>query len=579
MLRLPLSALAALLVALGACTHSPAPLGDEPTGTLAPGALPAPPEAALAALDSADLRAHTAELASDAYEGRGTGTPGEEKTVAYVIAQMREAGLVGGMADGSFRQPVPLRSVRTTRAEGLAFTPARGAQGGDPIALEYGPDLIGTPDGTIERLDLDGAPLVFVGYGITNPGYDWDDYADVDVRGKVLVAFVNDPPATASEPTLFQADTLTYNGRWTYKYEEARRRGALGMLLIHTPETAGYPFSVLNGDVYGEHYTGVEPPEGALAIAGWIGEGAARKLAQASRMSLEDWFRMAGSRAFEPVELPVTFSASMEFAHAAGVTGTNVVGKIPGAGSGAAADEAVVYTAHHDHLGIDREREARGEDGIYNGAIDNASGVAMLLEITEAFQAAGEPPARSVYFVTVSAEESGLLGSAHFAANSPVPLRDVIANVNVDSGNLYGETDDIVGIGAERSDLFALFTEAASAEGLTVTMDPAPNQGLFFRSDQLAFARGGVPAVFVNTGQSYRGRPADYAAQVRADYRANRYHAPGDELTPDLSFGGILQQTRVAFRLGYGLANSDLRPEWRPSEAFAETRRRSEEAR
>ncbi|OZC04641.1 hypothetical protein BSZ36_07415 [Rubricoccus marinus] len=535
--------------------------------------LPEPPEAALAALDSVDLRAHTATLSSDAFEGRGTGTAGERKTVDYIIAQMREIGLEGGMPDGSFRQPVPLRSVRTTEAENIAFAPEAG---GTPMPLAYGPDIIGTPGGTISNLDLAGAEIVFVGYGITNPGYDWDDYKDTDVRGKIVVSFVNDPPATSSEPTLFQADTLTYNGRWTYKYEEARRRGALGMLLVHTEATAGYPFSVLNGDAYGEHYKNVEVPEGALALAGWISEQAARGLARMGGMSLEDWFRMAGSRSFQPVSVPATFEASMAFAHAEGVTGTNVVGKLPGAD---AAQEAVVYTAHHDHLGIDREAEARGEDGIYNGAIDNASGVAMLLEIAEAFVASGPPPRRSVYFVTVSAEESGLLGSAHFAANSPVPLRDIIANVNVDSGNLYGETDDIVGIGAERSEMFGYLTEAARAEGLRVTMDVAPNQGLFFRSDQLAFARGGVPAVFINTGESYRGRPADYAAQVRADYRGKRYHQPGDEMTDDLSFGGILQQTRVAFRIGYGIATSDLRPQWRPSEAFAETRRASEAGR
>ena len=560
----------ALSLTLAACAGSPGSLDESDAG---PGVLPSPPEAALAALDSLDLRAHTAMLASDAFEGRGTGTEGERKTVDYIIAQMREIGLEGGMPDGSFRQPVPLRSIRTTEAESIAFAPEAG---GAPMPLAYGPDLIGTPDGTISNLDLAGADIVFVGYGITNPGYTWDDYKDTDVRGKIVVSFVNDPPATSSEPTLFQADTLTYNGRWTYKYEEARRRGALGMLLIHTEATAGYPFSVLNGDAYGEHYKNVEVPEGALALAGWISEDAARGLARMGGMSLEDWFRMAGSRSFQPVSVPATFEASMAFAHASGVTGTNVVGKLPG---GAAAQEAVVYSAHHDHLGIDREAEARGEDGIYNGAIDNASGVAMLLEIAEAFVATGAPPRRSVYFVTVSAEESGLLGSAHFAANSPVPLRDIIANVNVDSGNLYGETDDIVGIGAERSEMFGYLTEAARAEGMRVTMDVAPNQGLFFRSDQLAFARGGVPAVFVNTGESYRGRPADYAAQVRADYRGTRYHQPGDELTDDLSFGGILQQTRVDFRIGYGIATSDLRPQWRVSEAFAETRRESEAGR
>ncbi|MEM1057318.1 MAG: M28 family peptidase [Bacteroidota bacterium] len=560
-----LGTLLALVAILAGCTHSPAPLGDAPTSDPAPDLSPL--DRGLAVLDTVELRAHVAELASDAYEGRGTGTPGETRTVEYVIRTMREAGLVGGMPDGSFTQPVPLRSIRTTRAEGLGFVP----EAGETIALTYGPDLIGTPDDTRETLRLDSAPMMFVGYGITNPGYDWDDYEDVDVSGKVLVGFVNDPPATASEPTLFQADTLTYNGRWTYKYEEARRRGALAMLLIHTTETAGYPFSVLNSDAYGERYTGVAPPEGALALAGWMSEDAARRLAEASRMSLESWFRLAGSRAFEPVDLPVTFSTDMTFAHEAGVTGTNVVGKLPGQ-----TEEAIVYTAHHDHLGIDREAEARGEDGIYNGAIDNASGVAMVLEIAQAFGAMPEPPRRTVYFVTLSAEESGLLGSSLFADDPPVPLRDMIANLNLDGANLYGETDDVVGIGAERSELFGLLEDAAEAEGMTVTMDPTPGQGLFFRSDQLPFARGGVPAVFLIPGVRYRDRPSDYAAQVRARYRAEIYHQPTDELTPDLAFDGLLQQARVAFRLGHRLATSDLRPEWRPSEAFADTRRQSE---
>ncbi|MEM6328100.1 MAG: M28 family peptidase, partial [Bacteroidota bacterium] len=382
------------VLALAGCSHSPVPPATEADGVVAtppdapapdtpasdapaPETPPSPPRdltlptpllPSFSAIDTTQMRAHIAELASDRYEGRGTGTPGEAMTVAYIIRELQRVGMVGGMPDGSFTQPVPLRSVQTLRADGLRFTP----EAGDPIPLTYGPDLIGVPDDIREALFFDGAPMVFVGYGITNPGYDWDDYDDVDVRGKVLVSFVNDPPATASEPTLFQADTLTYNGRWMYKYEEARRRGALAMLLIHTTETAGYPFSVLNLDPYGERYTGVEPPEGALGLAGWISESVARRLAQASGMSLEDWFRLAGSRAFRPIDLPVTFSASMDFAQEPGVTGTNVVAKMPGQ-----TPESVVYTAHHDHLGVDAEREARGEDGIYNGAVDNASGVAM----------------------------------------------------------------------------------------------------------------------------------------------------------------------------------------------------------
>ena len=522
---------------------------------------------ALATIDSTQLRAHVEVLASDAFEGRGTGTPGEEKTVEYIRAQMQEIGLVGGAADGEFFQPVPLFGSTPTDVGALTLTP----EDGESVTLDFVDDYIASTDLDADEAEIDGG-LVFVGYGIANPGYDWDDYEDVDVTGKVLVGFVNDPPATAEEPALFQADTLTYNGRWTYKYEEARRRGAAGIFLIHTEEMAGYPFTVLSNGARGEQIALATMPENPLAIKGWITRPVAEQLAAMSGTTLEAWMKAAASRDFRPQELPVRASLAMAFERRR-FEGTNVLGKIVGR---TRPDEVVVYTAHHDHLGIDRELEAAGEDGIYNGATDNASGVAMMLELAEAFMALPEPPMRTVLFATLSAEESGLLGAAHYAENPPIPLARTIANVNVDSGNLWGETDDVVGIGAERSEMLGLLREAAAAEGMTVTPDNQPNQGLFFRSDQLAFARGGVPAVFLNTGRTYRDQPADYGQRVTAEYRANRYHQPGDELLDEMRWGGIVQQTRVAFRLGHRIADSTIRPEWKPSEAFAETRARSE---
>ncbi len=549
-----------LALALGAC---------QPNGSDAPGAsatVPDAPEAGLAAIDSVALRSHIATLASDAFGGRGTGTPGEQMTVDYVVEQLRALGLEGGMPDGSFTQDVPLRSVRVTETTPLTFRPDTGA----PASFQPVTGMALTTDTDAATARLDGADLVFVGYGITNPAERWDDYAGLDVTGKVVVAFVNDPPATAEEPRLFQADTLTYNGRWTYKYEEARRRGARGMLLIHTEETAGYPFGVVASDALGAHPSGAQPPDGALDVRGWISEEAGRALAQMSGSTLDEWFRRAGTRGFRASELPVAVDVAMQIEQVAGVVGQNVVAKIPGRTA-----EAVVYGAHHDHLGTDESKVAAGQDGIHNGAVDNASGVAMLIEIARAFSAADFPLERTVYVVTFTAEEAGLLGSAYFAQHPPVPLSQMVANINVDSGNLHGATDDIVGIGSERSDLAGLLAEVARAEGMTVTPDNAPNQGLFYRSDQLAFARGGVPAVFLNTGDRFRGRADDYGQRVRDDYRADRYHQPGDELTDDLSMAGAVQQARVAFRLGYALAASDLAPEWRASEAFAEPRRAS----
>jgi hypothetical protein len=391
----------------------------------------------------------------------------------------------------------------------------------------------------------------------------------------VVVLFVNDPPATAAEPALFQADTMTYNGRWTYKHEEARRRGALGALLIHTDQTAGYPFGVLTADARGEQLSVVEPPEGALALRGWIPRPAAERLAAMAGTTVDSWFAEAARRDFQPRVLPVTASLEMTFTGRRGITGTNVIGRLAGRSR---PGEAVLYTAHHDHLGVDADLQAAGRDGIYNGATDNASGVAMLLEIAQAMTALPERPERSVYFATLSAEESGLLGAEFLAAHPPVPLARIVANVNVDSGNLRGRTRDVVGIGAERSEMLRYFREAAAEEGMVVSYDATPGTGRFFRSDQLAFARGGVPAVYFSIGTDFIGREPGYAARMEADYRQNRYHQPADEWSGTEPLGGLIQQSRVAFRLGYRLANSDLRPAWRPSEPFAETRAASERA-
>ena len=541
-----------------------APVAALPAMRLAPA-----PDAALATIDSVTLKTHLAELASDAYEGRGTGTRGEEKTVAYVSEWMKTYGLSPGAPDGTFFQKVPLRGSTPGNVSPLVFTPTSGAE---PMALRFVDDFIAATDLAAERTALEAVPMVFVGYGISNPGYDWDDFKDVDVSGKVLVAFVNDPPATPAEPALFQADTLTYNGRWTYKYEEARRRGAAGVFLIHTTPTAGYPFQVLQSGAAGEQIELATVPDNPLRVKGWITQPNAEKLMAAAGLTLNEAFVMAARRDFRPVALPVTATFSMDLANRT-FDGTNVIGVLPGTSRAA---EAVAYTAHHDHLGIDAEKEARGEDGIYNGAVDNASGVAMLLALAEAHVAAPKA-ARSVLFLSLSAEESGLLGSKYYAENPSFAMKNTIANVNVDSGNLDGATDDIVGIGAERSEMLGLLREAAAAEGMTVSPDQAPNQGIFFRSDQLAFARGGVPAVFMETGGTFRGKPDTYAKQVSDDYLRTRYHQPADELLPTQSFAGVVQQTRVAFRLGYGIAaQPTLRPQWKSTEAFAETRRLSE---
>jgi Zn-dependent M28 family amino/carboxypeptidase len=525
------------------------------------------PAPGLAALDSATLRRHLVELASDAYEGRGTGTPGEQRAVNYIAREMRRAGLRPGAPDGTFFQRVPL--LGSTPRNTTALTLARGDSS---HAATFVRDFTLSTDLDAARADLDGE-LVFVGYGIANPGERWDDFKDVDVRGKILLAFVNDPPATADEPGLFLADTLTYNGRWTYKYEEARRRGAKGIFLIHTAPTAGYPFQVLSATAAREQIQLATPPANPLTLKGWITQPIAERIARWAGTSLNAWFEAAARRDFRPQPLGVRLSVASDFA-VRRFEGTNVIWRLDGRFR---PHEAVIYTAHHDHLGKDDALIAQGRDGIFNGAVDNASGVAMLLTLAEAF-ARHTParPARSLVFATLTAEESGLLGATYMAEHPPVPLLNTIANLNVDSGNLYGPTEDVVGIGAERSDLMGLLRTAAREEGMTVTPDPRPNQGLLYRSDQLAFARGGVPALFFNTGRTARGQAADYMERMANEYNQQRYHQPADEVHPGMRYGGIVQQTRVAYRMGLRLSNSLLRPAWRAGEAFGATREAAE---
>lgn len=561
--RLALPVLAA--AGLAACTPAAtvtAPAASTPTALIS-----AAPSAALAAIDSTTLWRHLVTLASDAFEGRGTGTPGEDRAVQYIEAQMRAAGLTGAFAGGSFRQSVPLLGSTPQNV-----TPLTLSKGSQTESFTFVRDFTVATDLDAAHAMVDGE-LVFVGYGIANPGYRWDDYKGVDVRGKLLVAFVNDPPQTADEPGLFQGDTLTYNGRWTYKYEEARRRGAKGIFLIHTAPTAGYPFQVLSASAPREQIQLATPPENPLQLKGWITMTTAQRLAQMAGTTLDAWFEAAARRDFRPQNTGVNLRLMSDFA-VRRFAGTNVVGKIPGT---TRAAENVLYTAHHDHLGKNDEMIAQGRDGIYNGAVDNASGVAMLLTLAKAWQASPRPQ-RTLYFASVTAEESGLLGSAYYAQHPAAPMVQTVANLNVDSGNLVGRTADIVGLGAERSELMGLLRTAAAAEVLSVTADPNPNAGLYFRSDQLSFARLGVPGVFFNTGKQFVGQDASFAARVEADYTQNRYHQPSDELLPGMQAGGALQQTRVAYRMGYGLAFSAMRPAWRAGEAFAEIRATQEQA-
>ena len=517
-------------------------------------------EAFLAPIDSATVRAHLEFLSSDRLEGRAPGTPGESLAIDYIAEQMKAAGLVGAAGDGSFFQTVPLLGATPKPQQPLTL-----AGEGDTLRLGFIEDYIAATDLESTDVQTEGE-LVFVGYGIEAPAFDWDDYKGTDVQDKILVMLVNDPPATGDEPALFQADTLTYYGRWTYKYEEARRRGAKGALLIHTDEMAGYPFTVLSGSAASEQIRLATPPENPLELSGWITQTSAERLAEMAGTTLDAWLDAARQRDFTPQPLPVTASAAIVY-DVRRFSGTNVLGKIPGT---AEPEEAVVYTAHHDHMGIGVP-DSTG-DAIYNGSLDNASGVAMLLTLAKAFGQAEAQPARTALFASVTAEESGLLGAEYYVRHPAIPMDQTIANINMDFANVFGETEDIVGMGAEKSEMAGLLEDAAAQEAMTVTPDPRPNQGLFFRSDQLAFARMGVPAVFLGTGRTFKDRPESYYSDVVGRYNQERYHQPSDEFDPAWPMSGLLQQMRVAARLGHHLAYTDVRPAWNEGEAFAAQR-------
>ena len=528
--------------------------------------MPAPTDLdiALDGLSEAQIASHIEFLSSDLLEGRAPGTRGEELAIAYITSQMKLAGLQPGAPDGSYFQDVPLMGTKIEAKSPLTLTEADGTV--TELAFKdefvFGTDL-DTP-GEITQGDL-----VFVGYGIDAPGFDWDDYKDLDVKGKILIGLVNDPPATSDEPNLFQADTLTYYGRWTYKWEEARRRGALGSFLIHTLPSAGYPYAVVKNGMLREQIQLAIPPENPLHLRGWISQQAAEKIAELSGSSLDDWFRSASKRDFQAKELGLSldFESGYEIRK---FNGTNVVGMIPGQSH---PDEAIVFSSHHDHLGIGPADESG--DTIYNGAMDNATGVSMMLAVAKALSEFPDGHDRSIYFASVTAEESGLLGAKHFARFPSLPANQMVANINVDGGNIYGKSTDIAGLGSEMSQLSDWYSEAAGEEGLTVTGDSDPGQGYFFRSDQLAFARIGVPALFVRKGSSYVGKPADYIKKEEAAYRLRAYHRPGDEYNADWNVEGMVQQARVTLRLAEKLANSHEWPAWNPGSAFEGARKES----
>jgi Zn-dependent M28 family amino/carboxypeptidase len=489
------------------------------------------------------IRSHIEFLASDALEGRGSGTRGGDIAARYIAAQYVRLGLEPAGDSGSFFFRVPL----------VSFTPQPTLTLGD-AALAFPTDFVLSPMRWDSVTSVD-APLVFVGYGIVAPEYGWNDYAGIDVKGKIVAVMVNDPGL--HDPGIFKGKVLTYYGRWTYKYEEAARQGAAGVLLIHTEESATYPWGTVEGS-YSGHQVRLETAPTSLMVAGWVQHDVMAKAFAAAGANLDESMTRAGHKGFVATELPIRVSATVRAPMSRTAT-YDVIGRLPGSG-GPLAQEVVVVGAHYDHLGIGKPVDG---DSIYNGARDNAAGVGEMLAIAEAMSRAALNGKRSVLFTAFSGEESGLLGSQAMVDRPFMPLRNVAAMINFDGANLFGRTRDVSAGGSNQSSLLGAMQAAARLEGLEVTEDSlGPLRGTFFRSDNFPFARAGIPSLSFEPGHDYVGRPKDYAAKAQADYTAKRYHRPQDEFGAWYSLDGAVQETRVGLRTVIYAADASSQPTW-----------------
>ncbi len=511
--------------------------------------------------DEARLLEHISTLSSDEFGGRAPGSPGEEKTVEFLTRGFAEAGVEPGnpALDGAaaWTQPVPLVGYGATTME-ASSDPGGGWTPGEAFVAWTRRD---------EPVTEASGELVFAGYGVQAPEYGWDDFGDADLDGKIIVVLVNDPPGDHH----FGGDAMTYYGRWTYKYEQALAAGALGALIVHETGPAGYPWEVVQGSWTGPQFdlrapAGDDAPE-HLPVQGWIHLDLATSLFAAAGADFAEAKARAADAGFVPEPLGVTAEFRIETTRTE-LESNNVIARIPGT---EAPDETVIYTAHWDHLGTAEGMEG---DNIFNGAFDNATGTAGLLALAEAFMAEGAPR-RSIVFLAVTAEEQGLLGSRHYADNPLYPRADTVAALNMDGLNVWGPTSDITVVGLGQSDLDDVAAEVAAGLGRTLSPDPEPEKGYYYRSDHFEFARVGIPAFYPDTGTDFIGRSPDYGMEVRDAYVAERYHKPGDEVLPEWDLGGMVTDLEFLYRMGRRLAEDDDWPAWSPTSEFRARRRRA----
>ena len=510
-----------------------------------------------------NIRAHIRFLASDLLEGRGVGTRGGELATNYIASQLAIAGAKPAGDNGTFFQKVELVGVEPQPDAQFGAT-----KGGDSLRLNWSTGFVGNTMQQKARVEFD-AEAVFVGHGITAPEFDWNDYKGVDLKGKVAVLFTNEPPS--EDAKFFGGRALTYYGRWTYKYEEVLRQGAIACVLIHTTPTAGYGWEVVKSS-WGKEDPQVKlaPGASALAFAGWVTRAGGEQLLALAGHTVDDLLKRADQRGFQPIPLGIRIRGVVP-TKVRQIQAANVAAIIPGSDP-VMSKESIVFSAHWDHLGIG---DPVNGDKIYNGAVDNASGCAVLIEIARAWAALRNRPKRSAIFVAVTAEESGLRGAEVYAARPVIAMGQTALNLNFDSFFPFGRVKDVVVNGAERTSVFPVVQQVARRFSLSIKADPRPEQGHFYRSDHFAFARAGVPAFSINMGDEYIGKDETAGAQLAFEYNAKNYHQPSDEYKESWDMGGPEQMARFGFTVGLYVANNPAMPSWHAGDEFLPARQRS----
>ena len=524
------------------------------------------PPAAIAAfqkIDAERIRAHVRFLSDDLLEGRGTGQRGGDIAAEYIAAQFAQYGLKAAGDNGTYMQKVPMVGVTPAPETTFSLVPASGsAKKLKPLTDYVAYDETQQPDSTVN------ADIVFVGYGIEAPEYQWDDYKGADVNGKVLLMLVNEP--TSDIPNFFKGKALTYYGRWVYKYEQAARRGAVGAILIHKTDMASYPWEVVRNSNSGEKsYLKLEGTP-KLKVASWIHLDAAKDLAAAAGMDLDKMMTDARSRDFHPLPLPVKLQAHM-LSKIRPFESNNVIAMLPGSDSKLKA-EAVMYTAHYDHLGI---RPDMPGDNIYNGANDNATGCGILLEVARAFASAAQQPRRSILFTSVTAEEQGLLGSEYLGKHPPFPAAKISVDLNYDDVPPLGSPQEVDVSGSERTTFYPMVQALAYEFRLAIRPDAHPEAGHYYRSDHFSLARVGIPAFSVNEGVKFKGHDAAWGMQQANEYTEKHYHQPSDEYHPDMDFTGDAVMARFGFALGWQAASMPKLIGWEKGDEFEPARVKS----